>query len=79
MASSFTPLQRAERVGRRQEGALDHAQAAAAGLSDGQIHRIVASGRWCRPVVGVYVVSGAPPTQRQRAMVAWLAARRAGG
>jgi hypothetical protein len=79
MRSSLTPLQAAERIARRQEGALDHRQAAAAGLSAGQIHRAVASGRWWRPARGVYVVSGAPETPRQQAMVAFLASRRAGG
>lgn len=76
---TLTPHQRAERVASRQHGALDHAQAQAAGLTDGQIHRLVAAGRWRRPVLGTYVIAGAPDTPAQRAMVAYLATRRTGG
>jgi len=72
-------MQRAERTASRHQGVLDHAHAVAAGMSDAQIHRAVASGRWRRVAIGVYVVAGAPATARQRTMVAYLASRQAGG
>lgn len=63
----------------RQEGALSHADASAAGLSDDQIVRRCERGAWLRRVVGVYVVAGSPDTPRQRAWVAYLATAPADG
>ena len=79
MTANLTAMQRAERTASRHQGVLDHAHAVAAGMSDAQIHRAVASGRWRRVAIGVYVVAGAPATARQRTMVAYLASRQAGG
>ena len=79
MTTFLTPLQRAERTASAQAGALDHGQAIGAGLTDKQLFGLVRSGRWRRPVRGVFVAAGSPDTWHQRTWIAHLATRRAGG
>jgi hypothetical protein len=74
-----TPIQRAESVAAGQEGAIGCFQATAAGMSQDQIDHQVRTGRWRRPIRGVYCSAGSPDTRRQRAVVAFLAVKRAGG
>lgn len=76
---TLTPLQRAEALAATQEAAIALHQAIAAGLSDDQVERLAATGRWERVLRGVYRITGAPRTARQRIVVAFLAVARAGG
>jgi len=57
----------------RQWGALAGRQARQAGLSQRQIDGRVQAGRWRRPVRDVYVLSGAPASWQQEAMITCLA------
>jgi hypothetical protein len=78
--SLFSEADRAATVkAGRQEGALSHADAVGAGLSDEQIHHRCATGAWIRKVVGVYAVAGSPDSPLQRAWIAFLATMAAGG
>lgn len=83
MICAMTTFSEADRAANarasRQEGALSHSDASAAGLSDEQIHHRCAVGTWLRKVIGVYVVAGSPDTPRQRAWIAYLATLAAGG
>jgi hypothetical protein len=66
-------MQRANRLASRQHGAISLSQALTCGLSHEQVRGLVVSGRWRRPIRGVFVVVGAPTTWRQTTMVACLA------
>jgi hypothetical protein len=67
---------RAAAIAARQHGLLTREQARAAGLSDAQIHRRLASGRWIALHRGVYLIAGTPPSAEQVVLAAVLAARR---
>lgn len=79
MGAPMTPDQRAAALFANQYGAIGLGQARATGLSDDQIEYRRRTGRWIRPVHGVYVLAGTPGTPEQRAMVAFLATQAAGG
>lgn len=79
MSSVSDPDRRVAERAARQCGAISHDDATAAGLSGEQVERRCRAGRWVRQVVGVYVVAGSPDTPRQRAWIAYLATRSAGG
>jgi hypothetical protein len=76
---TLTPLQRAEALASTQEAAISLRQAKKAGLSDDQVERLAATGRWRRALRGVYRVAGAPQSARQLIVIAFLAVERAGG
>lgn len=75
----MTPDERVATVFARQHGAIGFDQALAAGLSTDQIEHRFRTGRWCRPVRGVYVLAGAPDSSQQRATIALVATAAAGG
>lgn len=79
MSDHYDPIQRAERLAARRQGAINHRQATACGVTTSQLTTLTSRGRWVRCVVGVYRVAGAPETDRQRAMVAYLATCGSGG
>src|SRR5262245_42427529 len=71
--SSHKADREAMRVAARQWGALSHAQAIKAGLTDDQITYRLQTGQWKRVARKVYVVAGAPDRWEQKAMIACLA------
>ena len=60
-------------IATQQHGAMSRRQALDAGLTGDQIHHRLRTGRWVGSRRGVYVVAGAPATERQAVMVAQLA------
>jgi hypothetical protein len=74
MAAPLAPDARIARVARRRHGLVTTSAARSCGLSDRQIERRVASGRWERLGRGVYRIAGAPATDEQRAYAAVLMA-----
>jgi hypothetical protein len=72
MTTIRSPDDHARATAARQHGALSHAQARRAGLTQNQIDQRVESGAWRRVALATYVVAGAPDTWRQRAWVAGL-------
>jgi hypothetical protein len=70
---TLTPDQRVDRLAAGQHGLVTRAQTARCGLSHGQIHRRLASGRLVAVAPGVYRSAGAPVTWRQAALAACLA------
>ncbi len=62
------------RLARVQHGVLSTVQCAAAGLSERQLARRVAAGRYRRPEVGVVVDLAVPPTWEQEVMTCVMAA-----
>lgn len=79
MGRSLSPLERATAVLGKQFGAISHAQAVSAGLTEQQIRTLCQKGHWYRPVRGVLVAAGSPDTPQQRAMISWLATRSGDG
>jgi hypothetical protein len=61
-------------VAQRHHGLVTIERARSCGLTDRQIARRVASGRWVRIGRGVYQIAGSPPTDAQRAYAAVLLA-----
>lgn len=61
-------------IATRQYGVVERSAAIACGMTERQIDRCLATGRWVRVHPGVYRVAGAPVTGRQRAFAAarWL-------
>jgi hypothetical protein len=74
MGQTLSPDERAARIASRHHGLVTRAKARACGLSDRQISQRLVSGRWERLGPGVYRISGAPPTDAQRAYAAVLSA-----
>jgi hypothetical protein len=74
MAAPLAPDARIARVARRHHGLVTTSAARSCGLTDRQIERRVASGRWERLGRGVYRIAGAPVTDEQRAYAAVLTA-----
>ncbi len=74
MGRTLSPDERVARIASRHHGLVTRAKARACGLSDRQIGQRLASGRWERLGSGVYRISGAPPTDAQRAYAAVLSA-----
>jgi hypothetical protein len=62
-----------DRIAARQYGLVTRAQVRACGLTDRQIVRRLAQGRWIQVAAGVYRLAGAPTTWHQRAFAACLA------
>jgi hypothetical protein len=73
MAAALSPEVLAARVAEGQWGLIRHDQARKAGLSDDQIDRRCATGRWRRLAAGVFVIAGAPSTWQRDALAACLA------
>jgi len=69
---NVTPDQRADELMARQHGAINRRQALGCGLSNQQVNRRVASGRWLRRERSVYVGAAVAPSGQQRAAVAVL-------
>lgn len=69
----MTPDAAVAQIARQQHGALARQQAIAAGLGEDAVDLRVRQGRWERSRRGVYVIAGAPPTERQAVMVVTLA------
>src|SRR5205823_409301 len=79
MKRLLTPDQRVAQILSAHHSVVSGAEARSAGLTQRQIDLRVETGRWSRPVRGVFVLVGSPDTWQQRAMVASLATRDAGG
>ena len=68
MTSRFSEAQttvRVARLSRKQEGVLRLSDTQVAGLTPRQVERLVASGAWTRPYVGVYIDEAVPKTALQ--------------
>jgi hypothetical protein len=74
MSRTLSPDERVARIASRHHGLVTRAKARASGLSDRQIARRVASGRWERLGTSVFRISGAPATDAQLAYAAVLSA-----
>lgn len=70
----MTPDAKVGRIARKQHGLITRSQGRGSGLSDAAIDWRIAVGRWLAFRRGVHTIAGVPPSERQAAMAACLAA-----
>ena len=68
----MSPIERVNRIARRQYGLITLAQCLASGLSASTVHEQVAAGRWRAERPGVYVVGAVPPSWEQTVLAVTL-------